>query len=76
MDGSELINDLDIANAFNNYFASVVVSSNSLTPTIPSYNIASPLASFNLSEGDVLAAIKKLKSNLSAGPDGLPPLLF
>ena len=25
---------------------------------------------------DILAAIGKLKSNLSAGPDGLPPLLF
>ena len=25
---------------------------------------------------NLIAAIKKLKSNLSAGPDGLPPLLF
>ena len=25
---------------------------------------------------DILAASGKLKSNLSAGPDGLPPLLF
>ena len=76
MDGSELINDLDIANAFNDYFASVVVNSNNLTPAIPSYHIVSPLASISFSEGDVLAAINKLKSNLSAGPDGLPPLLF
>jgi len=36
MDGTELTNDLDIANAFNNYFALVVVSSNNVTPTIPS----------------------------------------
>jgi len=64
------------ANAFTDYFASVVVNSNNLTPTIPSYHIVSPLASISLSEGDVLAAINKLKSNLSAGPDGLPPLLF
>jgi len=54
----------------------VVVSSNNITPTIPSYNIVSPLASISLNEGDVLAAINKLKSNLSAGPGGLPPLLF
>ena len=32
IDGSELINDLDIANAFTDYFASVVVNSNNLTP--------------------------------------------
>ena len=76
IDGSELLNDVDIANAFTDYFASVVVNSNNLTPTIPSYHIVSPLASISLSEGDVLAAINKLKSNLSAGPDGLPPLLF
>ena len=76
MDGTELINDLDTANAFNNYFASVVAGSNNLTPSIPSYHIVSPLSSISLSECDVLAAINKLKGNLSAGPDGLPPLLF
>ena len=44
MDGAELINDLDTANAFNNYFASVVVGSNNLTPSIPSYHIVSQLS--------------------------------
>ena len=29
--------NLHIANAFNDYFASVVVSSDNVTPTIPSY---------------------------------------
>ena len=36
----------------------------------------SVLDSINISENDVLAPINKLKNNLSAGPDDLPPLLF
>ena len=34
------------------------------------------LGSVEFCEQDVITAISKLKSNLSAGPDGLPPLLF
>jgi len=54
MDGAELINDLDTANAFNNYFASVVVGSNNLTPTVPLFRLVTlflhchPLASVNV----------------------------
>ena len=36
----------------------------------------SVLDSINISENDVLAAINKLKNNLSAGPDDLPSSLF
>ena len=71
-----LTNDRDIANAFNDYFASVSVCSNNHSPQVPSYSPVSLLTSIDISELDILAAIGKLKSNLSAGPDGLPPLLF
>ena len=33
-------------------------------------------ACIDVHESDVIVAITKLKSNLSAGPDSLPPLLF
>jgi len=38
--------------------------------------VMSVLDSINISENVVLAAINKLKNNLSAGPDDLHPLLF
>ena len=74
--GDVLTNDRDIANAFNDYFASVSVCSNNHSPQVPSYSPVSLLTSIDISELDILAAIGKLKSNLSAGPDGLPQVLF
>jgi len=35
-----------------------------------------PIESISLEEGDVLYAIKKLKSNYTCGPDGLPAIFF
>ena len=67
--------DLDIANAFNDYFASVGVASNECSPQFPALNVPQ-LTTIGVTEHDVLAAINKLKANLSAGPDGLPPLFF
>jgi len=73
--GVTLSDDKDIANAFNDYFASVGVPSNNSTPH--SYNRDVPLLhSVDVGEQEILVAINKLKSNLSAGPDGFPPMLF
>ena len=68
-----LTDNSDIANAFNNYFASVAVPSNGNTPDFPKLDIPT-LDHIDISESDVLATIRKLKNNLSAGPDGLLPL--
>jgi len=75
--GVNTTDDVAIANAFNKYFASVGVKSNrpNCTPNFPARNIPK-LNSVDIVPQDVSVAIKKLKSNLSAGPDGLPPLLF
>ena len=62
-------------NAFSDYFASVTVSSNKRVPDFPIHNVPQ-LNSIDVDKQHVLNAIKKLKCNLSAGPDGLPPLLF
>jgi len=35
-----------------------------------------PIESISLEEGDVLCAIKKIKSNYTCGPDGLPAIFF
>ena len=73
--GVTLLDDQEIADAFNAYFSSVGVCSNSHSPHFPSF--ASPIIeSIDFNEQDVITAINKLKSNLSAGPDGFPPLLF
>ena len=73
--GVTLFDGQQIADAFNAYFLSVGVHSNSLSPHFPSYT-APIIDSIEFNEQDVIAAINKLKSNLSAGPDGLPRLLF
>ena len=73
--GITLSHDQDIADAFNTYFSSVGVQSNNCCPQFPKFTVPK-LGSVEFCEQDVVAAINKLKSNLSAGPDGLPPLLF
>jgi len=73
--GVALTDDKAIANAFSDYFVSVTVPSNKRVPDFPIHNIPQ-LNSIDIDEQDVLNAIKKLKCNLSAGPDGLPPVLF
>jgi len=71
----ELTADHDKARAFNSYFASVGCHDNNDTPvcTAKTNNF---LESIEFSATDVLAAINRLKSNLTCGPDGLPPLFF
>ena len=64
-----------IADAFNTYFASVGVQSNNSCPQFSSFT-AHKLDTVEFCEQDIIAAINRLKSNLSSGPDGLPPLLF
>jgi len=73
--GVALTNDTDIANAFNDYFSSVGVQSNNITPQFTALD-APRLTTINVGTQDVLAAVNKLKGNLSSGPDGLPPLFF
>ena len=74
-DGEPLSSDILIADAFNEYFASVGVRSNNVIPDLGDCHVPK-LTMVDVNDTVVLAAIKKLKSNLSAGPDGLPPLLF
>jgi len=57
------------------YFVSVGVASNNFTPHIRNLEVPS-LHSIDFGEHDISAANDKLKNNLSAGPDCLPPLLF
>jgi len=73
--GATVTDELDIANAFNDYFACVGTLSNNTTPPVCTRNVP-PLVCIEVSEREVLSAIGRLKNNLSAGPDGLPPLLF
>ena len=73
--GVTLSDDKDIANALTDYFASVGVASNNFTRHIRNLGVPS-LHSMDFGEHDISAAIDKLKNNLSADPDCLPPLLF
>ena len=70
--------DSDKANMFNEYYASVGVVDDGIVPPCPDVGLAvkSAIESIRFDEVSVLAAIAKVKPNLSAGPDGLPPLLF
>jgi len=57
------------------YFASVGCRDNNNTPVCP-LKTNNFLESVEFSASDVLAAVNKLESNLTCGPDGLPPLFF
>jgi len=71
-----LTDDIDKANEFNTYFASVGVVDDGNLPNCP--DIVDDNASFTsatIAESEVLFAINRLKNNFSC-PDDLPPVLF
>jgi hypothetical protein len=75
--GDALVDDRQKADAFNEYFASVGVADNHVMPHINRIlEQHEALENICISESDVLYAIKRLKNNLSSGPDGFPPALF
>jgi len=66
----------DKANAFNKYFSSVGVADNGQISHCRDLQLTDLLDSVRFTEGDVLNLFDRLKCNLSAGPAGLPPMLF
>ena len=75
-DGIVITDNQDKANAFNQYFSSVGVTDNGLVSQCRDVQLAYIFDSVTFDEVDVAKAIDRLKCNLSAGPDGLPPMLF
>ena len=75
-DGTILTDNHDRANAFNTYFSSVSVSDNGFILHCRPVALSGILDSVTFNESNVLSSRNKLKNNLSAGPDGLPPMLF
>jgi len=74
--GLIVTSDENKANAFNEYFASVGVTDDGSTPTLIQCEPRPLLEMVVFDEYGVSRAVLNLKANLSAGPDGLPPLLF
>ena len=65
------------ADMFNKYFASVGTLDNGNSVQVLQVPPSNTLESIVFDECSILLAIRKLKPNLSSGPDGLPPpLLF
>jgi len=75
-DGDIITSDALKANMFNKYFASVGIVDDGTQPIGLQTQPANVLDRVEFDEHNVLLAIQKLKPNLSAGPNGLPPLLF
>ena len=75
--GNIITYDDEKAKLFNDYFASVGVVDNNVFPVCDSVlHDDCVLDTVEFNALNTLAAMHKLKSNLSSGPDGLPPLLF
>jgi len=74
--GKVYTENIDKANAFNKYFASVGVVDDGVTPHVDTVFFASVLDSISISDYDVFNSIRKLKCKLSSGPDGIPPMLI
>ena len=76
--GNTVTNDDEKATLFNEYFGSVGVVDDGVIPVctfMPSHDdCVLEMVEFNAL--NVLAAMNRLKSNLSSGPDSLPSLLF
>ena len=75
-DGLVITADEMKANMFNSYFASVSIVDDGTRPISLQTKPSIVLDTVVFDECNVLSAIRKLKPNLSSGPDGLPPLLF
>jgi len=71
--GQAVTNDTDRANLLNEYFCSVSVPDNGIVLNFSDKSGSGKLDSVVFSRNVVMKAIKKLKPNLSAGPDGYPP---
>ena len=72
-DGTIVTDDVAKAALFNKYFASLGSVDDGKLP-ICNVKQCTALESVVFDESRVIAAINKLKNNLSAGPDALPPL--
>ena len=74
--GKLIVDDCRKANLLN-YFSSVGTIDNGVLPCADHLSRCTrKLQSVVFTEVNVTAAIRKLKNNLSSGPDGLPALLF
>ena len=75
--GNIILDDQSKADLLNNYFASVGTIDNGMLPPITQpISCVCTLQTVVFTEANVTIATRKLKNNLSCGPDELPPLLF
>jgi len=75
--GKLILDECSKANLLKNSFCSVGTIDNGVLPSVDKSSLCTrKLQSIVFTEANVTAAIRKLKSNLSSGPDGLPPLLY
>jgi len=75
--GDIVIDDKAKAELFNEYFASVGTVYNGVQPVCTDFiNCSELLDTVKFSAFDVAIIFSKLKTSLSSGHDGLPPILF
>lgn len=74
--GFALTDDVQKADAFNHYFASVGIVDDGLHPNCVDVPLRSILDHVTVAQSEVMSSIDKLKGNSSAGPDGFPPAMY
>ena len=76
-DGSAVLSDSAKAELLNEYFVSVGTRDDGILPLVqPLVTDDVFLDSVDCSEGRIHREINHMKSNASAGPDGIPPILL
>jgi hypothetical protein len=76
VDGMNIDTNIQKVEEFNNYFSSVFTKDNGLVQNFPISQLPAELTNCSFTNENVLEALKNLKTNLSSGPDGFPPVLF
>jgi len=77
-DGTEVTSDWERAELLNKYFSSVSVRDNDNNPPLKRAALrnGNSIDTVVFTAGNAMRTMRKLKPNLSSGPDGFPPLLI
>ena len=71
-----IFSDIEKANLLNDYFRSVFTQDDGSLPQFPKRSHSSDICDIDITPTSIRKIVHKVNINSSAGPDGLPPVVF